>query len=101
MILFSFKRLEILNLNSLFSLWEILQLKNKLIEFDKKLDNFIKDYNQLYSKGIKYISKDKMPTLQFYVDEFKSKYDVILSLSSSLEEIFSLHNKILHYKIID
>jgi len=95
-------KLNTLSLNyEIIEFEDVLELKNKLIEFEKKLDNFIKDYNQLYSKGIKYISKEKMPTLQYSVDEFKSKYDMILALSSSLEEIFSLHNKILNKKIID
>ena len=48
----------------------IIELKNNLIKLDKAMDDFLKDYNQLYSKNIKYISEDKISNLHF----FRSKH---------------------------
>jgi hypothetical protein len=75
---------------------EVLQFKSLLVNFEKSLDNFIKIYNNNYSSNIKYISEDKISDLHEYTDNFLSKYDVLLNLANSLEEIFALHNKLIN-----
>lgn len=78
---------------------DLIELKQQLINFDKLLDNFIKDFNQIYSQEIKYISEDKISKLHLSVEKFTERYEELLDLSSTLEEIFAMHSRISNFSI--
>lgn len=77
----------------------LLELKQYIINFDKTIDGFLKDFNQIYAKDLKYISEDKLSNLHVTIDNFYEKYNVIVNLSNSLEEIFALHNRINNHNL--
>lgn len=94
------EKLKILDLNfENVEMENLLQLKQSLINFEKTMDGFLKDYNQIYSKDIKYISEDKISKLNLSVENFNEKYNVILNIAAMLEEIFALHNRITNFDI--
>jgi hypothetical protein len=93
-------KLKKLNLNfDNVEMENLLELKQSLINFEKTMDGFIKDYNQIYAKDIKYISEDKISNLHLSVESFNEKYNVILNIAGMLEEIFALHNRITNFNV--
>ena len=74
------------------------ELKENLIKFDKGISLFLKDFNGLYEKELKYIPDDKMGKLHINCEEFTKCYSKLEEIASILEEIFSFHNKIIEYK---
>jgi hypothetical protein len=77
----------------------LMQLKQSLILFEKSMDRYLKDYNEIYSKDIKYISEDKISNLHVMVDDFLEKFNKLIAVSSSLEEVFSLHCRITNFEV--
>jgi len=74
---------------------DYLKLKKNLILFEKNIDNFIKDFNQLFAGDIKYISNDKFSNLHLFVEEFELKNEKLLNLGKSIEEVFSFISKLI------
>jgi hypothetical protein len=73
---------------------EELELKKYLNAFDKSIDIFLKDFNTLYEKELKYISDDKKSKLHLDIDVFYKSYSQLEEIAHILEEIFAMHNKI-------
>lgn len=76
-----------------------LELRETLIKFDKEVDIFIKNFNSLYEKEIKYISDDKIGKLHIETELFHKSYSQLQNIADTLEQIFATHNNIITYKI--
>lgn len=74
---------------------DYLKLKQNLIIFEKKIDNFIRDFNQLFAQDIKYIPQEKFSNLHQVVEEFEIKSEKLFNLGKSLEEVFSFISKMI------
>lgn len=75
------------------------ELKEGFNALDKALDAFLKDYNALYEKELKYISEDQVSKLDIDCSNFMSQYAQIEKVALCLEEIFALHNRLTSLKL--
>lgn len=73
-----------------------LKLKKFLIGFEKNVDRFIKDFNQLFADEIKYIPPEKFSDLHNYIDEFNDKNEKLYNLGNSIQEVFGFINKLIN-----
>ena len=60
---------------------------------------FIRNFNTLYEKEIKYISDDKIGKLHIETELFHKGYSQLQNIADTLEQIFATHNNIITYKI--
>lgn len=74
-----------------------LELKKHLIKFDKEVDIFLKSFNSVYEKEIKYISEDKLGKLHIDCELFMTNYNQLQNISDILEQIFAIHNNIVTF----
>jgi hypothetical protein len=77
------------------NIYDKLELKKYLNTFEKNLDEFLVDFNNYYEKELKYINPDNLSHLDETNTELLNQYKKIEDVSSILEEIFSIHNKII------
>ena len=95
------EKLNTLNINyDVISKEDEMELFKTIIDFNKAIEYFLKDFNTLYEKELKYISPEKLPSLQNDINNFNEKYNELENIASLLEEIFAIHNKIISFKII-
>ena len=95
------EKLNTLNINyDIISKEDEMELFKTIINFNKSIEYFLKDFNTLYEKELKYISPEKLPSLQNDINNFNEKYNELENIASLLEEIFAIHNKIISFKII-
>ena len=95
------EKLNTLNINyDIISKEDEMELFKTIINFNKSIEYFLKDFNTLYEKELKYISPEKLPSLQNDINNFNEKYNELENIASLLEEIFDIHNKIISIKII-
>ena len=76
------------------NIYDKLELKKNLNIFEKNLDDFLSDFNNYYEKEIKYINPDNISNLDERNTELLNEYKKIENVASILEEMFSIHNKI-------
>lgn len=74
---------------------DYLKLKKNLIMFEKNIDNFLKDFNQLFAGDIKYIPLDKFSNFHLTLEEFDIKNEKLFNLGKSIEEVFSFISKLI------
>jgi len=74
---------------------DYIKLKKNLIVFEKNIDYFLKDFNQLFAGDIKYISQEKFSNLHLFVEEFDIKNEKLFNLGKSIEEVFSYISKLI------
>ena len=77
------------------NIYDKLELKKYLNIFEKNLDEFLEDFNSYYEKELKYINPDNISHLDEKNSELLSEYKKIENVASILEEMFSIHNKII------
>ena len=77
------------------NIYDKLELKKYLNTFEKNLDEFLVDFNDYYEKELKYINPDNLSHLDETNTELLNQYKKIEDVSSILEEMFSIHNKII------
>ena len=77
------------------NIYDKLELKKYLNTFEKNLDEFLVDFNNYYEKELKYINPDNLSHLDETNTELLNQYKKIEDVSSILEEMFSIHNKII------
>ena len=77
------------------NIYDKLELKKYLNTFEKNLDDFLVDFNNYYEKELKYINPDNLSHLDETNTELLNQYKKIEDVSSILEEMFSIHNKII------
>jgi hypothetical protein len=95
------EKLNTLNINyDIISKEDEMELFKTIINFNKSIEYFLKDFNTLYEKELKYIAPEKLPSLQNDINNFNEKYNELENIASLLEEIFAIHNKIISFKII-
>lgn len=95
------EKLNTLNINyDIISKEDEMELFKTIINFNNSIEYFLKDFNTLYEKELKYISPEKLPSLQNDINNFNEKYNELENIASLLEEIFAIHNKIISFKII-
>ena len=78
------------------NIYDKLELKKSLNNFEICLDHFLEDFNSIYEKELKYINPDNISHLDEYVNELLNEYKKIENIASVLEEIFAVHNKIIN-----
>lgn len=74
-----------------------LELKKHLIKLDKEVDIFLKSFNSVYEKEIKYISDDKIGKLHIDCESFLNNFNQLQNISDTLEQIFAIHNNIVTF----
>ena len=77
------------------NIYDKLELKKYLNTFEKNLDEFLVDFNNYYEKELKYINPDNLSHLDETNTELLNQYKKMEDVSSILEEMFSIHNKII------
>ena len=77
------------------NIYDKLEFKKCLNIFEKKLDEFLTDFNNYYEKELKYINPDNISHLDERNTELLNQYKKIENVASILEEMFSIHNKII------
>ena len=77
------------------NIYDKLEFKKCLIIFEKNLDEFLIDFNNYYEKELKYINPDNISHLDERNTELLNQYKKIENVASILEEMFSIHNKII------
>ena len=77
------------------NIYDKLEFKKCLIIFEKNLDEFLIDFNNYYEKELKYINPDNISHLDERNTELLNQYKKIENVASILEEMFSMHNKII------
>ena len=77
------------------NIYDKLEFKKCLIIFEKNLDEFLIDFNNYYEKELKYINPDNISHLDERNTELLNHYKKIENVASILEEMFSIHNKII------
>ena len=77
------------------NIYDKLEFKKCLNIFEKKLDEFLIDFNNYYEKELKYINPDNISHLDERNTELLNQYKKIENVASILEEMFSIHNKII------
>ena len=77
------------------NIYDKLEFKKCLNIFEKNLDEFLVDFNNYYEKELKYINPDNLSHLDETNTELLNQYKKIEDVSSILEEMFSIHNKII------
>ena len=77
------------------NIYDNLEFKKCLIIFEKNLDEFLIDFNNYYEKELKYINPDNISHLDERNTELLNQYKKIENVASILEEMFSIHNKII------
>ena len=76
------------------NIYDKLEFKKCLNIFEKNLDEFLVDFNNFYEKELKYINPDNISHLDEKNTELLNQYQKIENVASILEEMFSIHNKI-------
>ena len=84
-----------LNENDEKNIYDKLELKRYLNIFEKNLDEFLIDFNNYYEKELKYINPDNISHLDEKNTELLNEYEKIENIASILEQMFSIHNKII------
>ena len=84
-----------LNENDEKNIYDKLELKRYLNIFEKNLDEFLIDFNNYYEKELKYINPDNVSHLDEKNTELLNEYKKIENIASILEQMFSIHNKII------
>lgn len=74
---------------------DYIKLKKNLIVFEKNIDNFLKDFNQIFAGDIKYIPQERFSNLHLTVEEFDIKNEKLFNLGKSIEEVFSFISKLI------
>ena len=77
------------------NIYDKLELKKYLNIFEKNLDDFLIDFNNHYEKELKYINPDNISHLDEKNSELLNEYQKIENVATILEEMFSIHNKII------
>ena len=77
------------------NIYDKLEFKKCLNIFEKILDEFLIDFNNYYEKELKYINPDNISHLDEKNTELLNQYKKIENVASILEEMFSIHNKII------
>ena len=77
------------------NIYDKLEFKKCLNIFEKNLDEFLVDFNNFYEKELKYINPDNISHLDEKNTELLNQYQKIKNVASILEEMFSIHNKII------
>ena len=77
------------------NIYDKLEFKKCLNIFEKNLDEFLVDFNNFYEKELKYINPDNISHLDEKNTELLNQYQKIENVASILEEMFSIHNKII------
>ena len=77
------------------NIYDKLELKKYLNIFEKNLDDFLIDFNNHYEKELKYINPDNISHLEEKNTELLNEYQKIENAATILEEMFSIHNKII------
>ena len=77
------------------NIYDKLEFKKCLNIFEKNLDEFLVDFNNFYEKELKYINPDNKSHLDEKNTELLNQYQKIENVASILEEMFSIHNKII------
>ena len=78
------------------NIYDKLEFKKCLNIFEKILDEFLIDFNNYYEKELKYINPDNISHLDEKNTELLNQYKKIENVASILEEMFSIHNKIIN-----
>jgi hypothetical protein len=77
------------------NIYDKLEFKKWLNIFEKNLNEFLVDFNNFYEKELKYINPDNISHLDEKNTEILNQYQKIENVASILEEMFSIHNKII------
>jgi len=77
------------------NIYDKLEFKKCLNIFEKNLDEFLVDFNNFYEKELRYINPDNISHLDEKNTELLNQYQKIENVASILEEMFSIHNKII------
>ena len=77
------------------NIYDKLEFKKCLNIFEKNIDEFLVDFNNFYEKELKYINPDNISHLDEKNTELLNQYQKIENVASILEEMFSIHNKII------
>ncbi len=83
------------NENEQQNIYDKLELKKSLINFENNIDEFLADFNNNYEKELKYINPDNISHLDEKNTELLNEYKKIEDVASLLEKIFAIHNKII------
>ena len=83
------------NENEQQNIYDKLELKKSLNNFESKVDEFLVDFNNIYEKELKYIHPDNISHLDEKNTELLNEYKKIENIALLLEEIFAIHNKII------
>ena len=74
---------------------DYIKLKQNMILFEKNIESFLRDFNQIFSADIKYIPQEKFSNLHLFVEEFEIKNEKLFNLGKSIEEVFSYINRLI------
>ena len=76
-----------------------ISLKNALLKYNKSIDCYLRDFNALYEKELKYIPPEKLSKLDEKIKSFFTEYNKMTEVANDLTQIFSVHNKITYKNI--
>ena len=89
------KNIKICDNNEQQNIYDKLELKKSLNNFENNIDEFLADFNNNYEKELKYINPDNISHLDEKNTELLNEYKKIEDVATLLEKIFAIHNKII------